>query len=271
MSVIPIHDSSALPEETADFYRAGARALMKAGVPFLVGGAYAMGRCTRIERHTKDFDIFVKSTDAKRALEVLKNEGYHTEFPFPHWLGKAYSGDDFIDVIFSSGNGIAVVDDEWFQHAVTGKVLGMEMQICAVEEIIWSKSFIQERERFDGADVAHLIRECAESMDWERLMRRYGDRWRVLFTHLVMFGFIYPGDRDRLPKELMTSLTARLQEEIDSPAPDTKICQGTLLSRQQYLIDIEKFGYEDARREANVRMSDTQIRIWTDAIGKEQH
>lgn len=242
---------------------------MKAGVPFLVGGAYAMGRCTRIERHTKDFDIFVKATDAKRALEVLKNEGYETQFPFPHWLAKAYNGDDFIDVIFSSGNGIAVVDDEWFKYAVTGKVLGMEMQICATEEIIWSKSFIQERERYDGADIAHLLRECAESIDWERLLRRFGDRWRVLFSHLVLFGFIYPGERTRIPKEVMNDLMTRLQKEIEAEPLNTKICQGTLLSRQQYLIDLEKFGYEDARRESNVRMSDTQIRIWTDAIGKD--
>jgi hypothetical protein len=27
----------------------------------------------------------------------------------------------------------------------------------AVEEMVWQKAFIMERERFDGADVVHLI------------------------------------------------------------------------------------------------------------------
>ena len=29
--------------------------------------------------------------------------------------------------------------------------------------MIWSKAFIMERERFDGADVAHLLLHCLES------------------------------------------------------------------------------------------------------------
>ena len=43
---------------------------------------------------------------------------------FPHWLGKAYRGDDFCDVIFSSGNGVCRVDDLWFEHSVPARVLG---------------------------------------------------------------------------------------------------------------------------------------------------
>ena len=30
-------------------------------MPFLVGGAYAFARYTGIERHTKDFDVFVRA------------------------------------------------------------------------------------------------------------------------------------------------------------------------------------------------------------------
>ena len=64
-----------------------------------------------------------------------------------------------MDVIFNSGNGVARVDDLWFDHAPRTNVLGVIVRLSPAEEMIWSKAFIQERERFDGADVLHLLRE----------------------------------------------------------------------------------------------------------------
>jgi hypothetical protein len=271
MSVIPIHNSADLPEETVEFYRAGIHALLDAGVPFLVGGAYAMGRCTGIERHTKDFDIFVLPSDSRRALRTLARAGYRTELTFPHWLGKAYHSDDFIDVIFSSGNGIAVVDSEWFENAVPAEVLGIPLLLCPTEEIIWSKSFIAERERYDGADVAHLLLHCAGVLDWDRLLRRFGDRWRVLLSHLVLFGFIYPAQRTNIPARVLQELITRLEREMSSqPAEAPAVCQGTLLSREQYLIDVNQWGYRDARLTNDVRMNARDIQQWTDAIMNEK-
>ena len=80
---------------------------------------------------------------------------------FHHWLAKAHHGDKFIDVIFNSGNGVAEVDDEWFAHAVDEEVLGAPVKLVPAEEMIWSKAMIMERERYDGADVAHLLRHCS--------------------------------------------------------------------------------------------------------------
>ena len=36
-------------------------------------------------------------------------------------------------------------------------------------------------------------------------------------------------------------------KSLDVPTRDSKLCQGTLLSRAQYLVDIDEWGYEDAR------------------------
>src|SRR5262245_57926005 len=124
-----------------DFYLSAIRYLRKADIPFLVGGAYSYARHTALERHTKDFDIFVRPGDCPRAREPLGVAGYSVELTFPHWLGKAFSGDNCIDVIFSSGNGVARVDDEWFDHAIEGEVFGTKVLLCPVEETIWSKAF----------------------------------------------------------------------------------------------------------------------------------
>ncbi len=117
-------DGKILDPETKDYYCKAIQTLLDSGVPFLVGGTYAFARYTGIERHTKDFDIFVRPKDTEKALEVFKKAGYRTELTFPHWLGKAYNGENFIDIIFCSGNGLARVDEEWFEHSVEEKSWG---------------------------------------------------------------------------------------------------------------------------------------------------
>lgn len=252
-----------------DFYQSAIRYLRRDSIPFLVGGAYSFARHTGLERHTKDFDIFVRPEDCPRVLETLGNSGYGVELTYPHWLGKAYSGDNCIDVIYGSGNGVARVDDGWFEHAIPGKVLDTDVLLCPVEETIWSKSFVMERERFDGADIAHLIRGSGRQINWQRLLNRFGSHWRVLLSHLVMFGFIYPSERDVVPASVLDDLMNRVREEANTPPPSERICRGTLISRAQYLVDVERWGYADGRLvEGHMEQSDVQT--WTDAIATEQ-
>jgi hypothetical protein len=257
------------PEE-ADFYRHAMAVLEEAGVPFLVGGAYAYARYTGVIRHTKDFDVFLRQEDLERALAALKAAGYTTEVTFPHWLGKAYRGDDFVDLIYSSGNGIARVDERWFEHALDEKVLGVPAKLAPAEEILWSKSFIMERERYDGADVAHLLLHRAQDLDWDRLLERFGPHWRVLLTHLLLFGFIYPGERGSIPTRVWDLLLDRLAQEGPPKPAEEKLCRGTLLSRGQYLLDVEERGYRDARLEPLGKMSAGDIAQWSDAAREEE-
>src|SRR3954447_1755573 len=118
MSPLASAPATDLDRASLEFYQHAMRLMQAGNLPFLVGGAYAFARYTGIERHTKDFDIFIRRADWPRAEEVLRAAGYATELTFPHWLGKAFQNDDFIDLIFSAGNGVAVVDDVWFEHAV---------------------------------------------------------------------------------------------------------------------------------------------------------
>jgi hypothetical protein len=197
---------------------------------------------------------------------VLNRLGFKAEIAYSHWLAKAYLGDKFIDVIFNSGNSVAEVDDEWLAHAVDEEVLGVPVKLCPAEEMIWSKAFIMERERYDGADVAHLLRHCSGLVNWDRLVRRFNTNWRVLLSHLVLFGFIYPGERALIPSAVVKDLLNRLLAELDVPTRDSKVCQGTLLSRGQYLVDVGEWGYEDARAVPRGSMTESQIAEWTAAI-----
>jgi hypothetical protein len=246
---MPLHPSNGddLEPRLYNFYCAVLSELQRAQAPFLVGGAYALACHTGVVRHTKDLDIFIRPKDCKRILEILAAMGCRTEITDPCWLAKAYSGEDFIDVIFSSGNGVAEVDDAWFEYAIDAKVFGLPVQLCPAEETIWSKAFVMERERYDGADVAHLLRAYGDRLDWQRLLDRFDSHWRVLFSHLILFGFIYPDERDCIPGFVMDTMLDRVRSEMQSPPTAGRLCRGTLLSKTQYAIDLDRWGYQDAR------------------------
>ena len=57
-----------------------------------------------------------------------------------------------------------------------------------------------------------------------------------------MFGFIYPVERDRIPSGL-----SAMKRACRSPRAGQPRCQGTLLSRGQFVPDVDELGYEDAR------------------------
>jgi catechol 2,3-dioxygenase-like lactoylglutathione lyase family enzyme len=266
---MPTAMDSAIDEESKKFYRHALGLLTDSNIPFLVGGAYAFAKFTGIERHTKDFDIFIKRGDYERISAVLATAGYKTDLTFPHWLGKAYHGDSFIDLIYSAGNGVAVVDDVWFEKAEPGTVLEMPLMLIPPEEMIWSKGLIMERERFDGADVNHVIKARGDRMDWRRLIDRYGPHWRALFAHVTLFGFAYPSHRSQVPAWVIEELTGKLLDETKQPDADEKVCYGTIISRQQYLHDIDVWGYEDARLRPRGNMSKEEIAHWTAGIEKD--
>ena len=262
---------SVLDAQTQEFYRRVMDTLTQRAVPFMVAGAYALRHHTGISRQTKDLDLFVMPTDIERALAVLEAEGFRTDLPFSHWLGKVFDpiSKEFIDIIFSSGNGVATVDDAFFDHAPHGTCFDVPIRWCPVEEMIWSKAFVMERERFDGADVAHLLHACGPSLDWQRLIERFGEHWRMLLTHVVLYGFIYPNERERIPAWVIDELTDRMRREASEPPRQEPVCGGTLLSRAQFLVDIVEHGYLDARVTTGA-MTENEVEDWTAAILRKE-
>ncbi len=248
-----------------EFYRKAFERLTEAKVRFLVGGAYSLHFHTGVKRDTKDLDLFVLPEDHSDGLKALASAGFETVLSSPHWLGKAMDGEDHIDIIFSSGNAIGRVDEEWFRNAPEGRFLGYPAKFVPAEEMIWSKAFVMERERYDGADIMHLLICGADRMDWSRLMDRFGDHWRVLYSYLILFGFVYPSKRALIPDWVSKTMEDLLKrEEVPFETAGAFICRGTLLSKAQYRIDIDQWGFEDSRKPPHGKMTDREIKQWSD-------
>lgn len=221
--------------------------LLQAQLPFVVGGAYAFCEYTGIFRDTKDLDLFPRRRDAPRALELLAADGWTTERADEVWIYKAFQGEWYVDLIFSSGNGVAEVDDEWFCNARRRKVMGRQVLVAPPEELVWSKAFVLERERFDGADVIHLIKCAGAQFDWERLLARFDRHWEVLLAHLLLFRFSFPSERETVPDWVLGELLHRAERTRGEGNWSQPVCRGSLLSKVNFTLDILEQGYEDGR------------------------
>ena len=252
------------------FYRDALERLSQSGIPFLVGGAFALGHYTSIERHTKDLDLFLREADVGRALDLFRAAGYSADLPFPHWLGKVCCGSQYVDLIFQFR--------QWRRdrrrRVVRSRRQRRGSRAAGAPVPAGGDDLVQGlrpgAERSDGADVLHLLRVRGRSLDWDRLMARFGPHWRVLFAHLVMFGFVYPGRQHHIPRWVTDTLLARFAADRDNDeVPDT-VCNGTLLSREQYVFDVNDLAYDDARVEPRGRLTPREVSIWTAAIDDEK-
>jgi putative nucleotidyltransferase-like protein len=251
----------------ADVYRSVLWHLREAGIPYLVGGTYALEHHAGLVRDTKDLDLFVRRADWSRVEETLAPHGVRCELVFTHWLGKARTDHHFIDLIFSGGNGLVDVDDDWLRHGVPSVILEVPVHLVAAEEMIWSKAFVMERERFDGADITHILRQSGTTIDWVRLIQRFDPHAALLLSHLILFQFAYPAHKSNVPDWVLDELWQR-SRRVD--ALPERLCRGTLISREQYLPDVEQWGYLDAREMPHGRMTRQQIQDWTAAISKDK-
>jgi hypothetical protein len=244
--------------------------LHESKIPILIGGAFAQEHFTGVSRDTKDLDIFVRETDLQKTLNALNTAGYRTETKFTHWLAKAYDSRsaEFVDIIFNSGNGLCKVDDAWFDNAPCGIAFGRPVKFCPIEEAIWQKAFIMERERYDGADIAHLLRAHGETLDWQRLLGRFGDHWRVLLSYITLYAYIYPTERSRIPDWVQRRLLDLAANEIGRDDSGSPVCAGTFLSRAQFQVDVEHWNYRDSRIPQT--MSPQEVERWTSAAAEEQ-
>src|SRR5918911_4849219 len=92
------------PEAEA-FYTEALRELSELGIPFLLAGTYPVSAYTGITRTTKDLDVFCLPGDYPRILTHFQDLGYEIEIEDDRWIGKAYKGELFFDVIFAAANG----------------------------------------------------------------------------------------------------------------------------------------------------------------------
>jgi hypothetical protein len=249
-SALPV-SSSTPPEflpDALECYRGALESLQQAQIPHAVAGAFALHKHTGIWRVTKDLDIVLESRSVPAALSRLEEMGFKTRIEDPIWLAKAWRGDYFVDLITALGNAVLIVDRSWLDRAEPYEIFGVPCRVLAAEEVIASKLFVSHRERFDGADIAHLIRARGADLDWDRLQDVVCEHWELLLWSLVFFAYIYPSRASIVPRQLWKELLRRLEERVQRSNKDEPF-RGTLIDPNMFAIDVTEWGERDLFRE----------------------
>jgi predicted nucleotidyltransferase len=147
-------------------------ALRDAGVPFLLGGSLASwARGGPETRH--DLDLMLKREDADRALEALVQAGMRPERPPEEWLYKAWDGDVLVDLVFWP-KGVPI-DDEVLARGEELSVLGMEVRVMALEDVMVTKlnAITEHAMRFES--LLAISRALREQVDWAQVRARTED------------------------------------------------------------------------------------------------
>jgi hypothetical protein len=227
------------------FYKEVLELLSESGIPFLLGGAFATFHHTGVYRDTKDLDIFCKGSDYPKIMKFFTQKGYRSELHDVRWLVKLFKDDFFVDVIFANVNNMWRVEDAWFEYSEEISFLGIQVKILSPEELIREKIYIQNRERFDGADINHLMLKCSETLNWQKLLNMLDIHWHLLLAQLINFQFVYPADyRHVIPKWLFDELMARAADQYEVAEPLQRVCRGPMIDQTQYCIDVREWGYK---------------------------
>lgn len=231
--------------------------LNRCRIPYVVSGAFALQVHTGIWRATKDLDLFLTPEDMAAALRCLTKQGFRCEVKDPVWLHKAHRHGFFIDLITGMSNAVITVDRSWIEKARPAMILDVRARVLGAEELLASKLFVVRRERFDGADIAHIIYASQGKLDWGRVLSLVGEHWEILLFALVLYRYVYPAHTHYVPGWVWQQLLVRFSNELKNPNPAAQF-RGSLVDDKMFAIDVREWGMENVLSTQRAQARDIQ-------------
>ena len=212
--------------EHQEIYIEALECLTRKGVPFMLGGAFAVWHYTGSWRHTHDIDVFTSPEHVSEAVDALRDAGFRDlgeQAPGDReWIFHAIKGEIIVDVIWRFANRITAVSDDWMDRAEKGEVLGVKVKIIPIEELVWAKIFVMNRHRCDWPDVIRILRANCPTFKWNRLLELLGEHW-LLFAGVVdVFDWECPGAWHCIPESVRSELKRRREEYRPEPSIGTR-------------------------------------------------
>lgn len=204
-----------ITEDQWETYRSAILALRAAGIRFMLGGGFALAAYIGRWRNTKDIDFYIMQRDRDAAVEALTKAGFADLFPQMaydrKWIYRSTRDGVIVDIIWAMANQRAQVDDLWFERATPASIRGEPLGVVPVEEFLWCKLYIMQRDHCDWTDVFNVLYATGRDVDWEHLLERAGEDWPLLKGLLTVYGWLCPNAARELPESL--------REKLDLPEP----------------------------------------------------
>jgi hypothetical protein len=231
-------DWERIPSEEWSLYREVIHRARDQNIPFAFGGAFASAVYTGELRNTKDFDFYLRPVDRDRMIRVMTEAGLTDHFerlPYDRsWIYRASRGDVLVDAIWAMANHRTEVDDGWLTRGPEINMRGERLRAIPVEELIWSKLYVLQRERCDWTDVFNLLDARLEAIDWNHLLNRLEEDLPLLSGAAMVFAWLAPDRLEAIPPEVRGRLC--LPDITASDPPQLSRVRAQLLDSRPWFI-----------------------------------
>ncbi len=194
-------------------YRRAIEVLREAGVPWMLGGGFALATFTGRWRDTKDIDFYIRPDDRDAAVASLSRAGFADYFslrPYDRkWIYRSTKSGVIVDIIWAMANQRARVDQSWFERAGSVHVRDERVKILPLEEFMWCKLYIMQRDHCDWPDLFNLLYAVGPRLDWAHLIHRLDEDLPLLKGLLSVYSWLCPRSARKLPAKLWRLLGLR--------------------------------------------------------------
>lgn len=172
-------------------------------VPIAVGGGLAFSAYAHRWRSTKDIDFYILHQHVEEMIDIVRGAGfqdYYEQLPYDRrWIYRAQRDGIIVDLIWSMANYLTETDPGWLSGGTELQIRGTTVKLLPIEELIWAKLYVLQRDRCDWPDLLNLIYSQAAQIDWNRLLGRVGADLRLLGAVLNVFSWLCPDRADAVP------------------------------------------------------------------------
>lgn len=205
-----------IPEEQWRVYLDVLEQARRRQLRFALGGAFAVATYTGRWRNTKDLDLYVLHADRAAFIELLSIQGlqdYYGVTAYDRgWIYRACKGETIVDLIWRMANHRAYVDEQWLTRGQMVDLRGFLCRAIPVEEMVWDKLYVFQRDRCDWPDVMNLLFAEGVDLDWRHLLERTASHRALLAAGLTVFRWICPGRARQFPEWIW--------KEVNVPPPN---------------------------------------------------
>ncbi len=227
-TAVPFHPEWAalIPDGDWTLYQLVMREVQERGLPTAIGGGFAFSAYAQRWRNTKDIDLYVLPSDRDTVKAIVLAAGFddlYERAPYDRtWIFRAQRDGVIVDVIWAMANYLTNVDARWLSHGPELNVRGTRFRLLPVEELMWAKLFVLQRDRCDWPDLLNVLRGQVEHIDWKHLLERVGDNARLLGGLLSVFGWLCAAEARRIPPWVWKRV-GLLPPPADAPCARTEL------------------------------------------------
>jgi hypothetical protein len=126
---------------------------------------------------------------------------YFDRAPYdPAWIYRGYDEGNIVDLIWAMANHSTFVDESWLRPIQHIRIHGLLLPLVPVEELIFSKLYVLQRERCDWPDLFNIVYRQAAWLDWKRMLELVGADTPLLGAMMRVYAWLCPEPASELPE-----------------------------------------------------------------------